>query len=108
MAAELAPDLPPEVVTALVAAWAQLYGLVGFELFGQFNNVVVEREAFFRHAAAGSPTVWAWCFPRLCRSGHAVAPCRLDSYGRPWSSGTRTTLPATVPDSASRMASRRR
>ncbi|GAA3901522.1 TetR/AcrR family transcriptional regulator [Streptomyces lannensis] len=52
MAAELAPDLPPEVVTALVAAWAQLYGLVGFELFGQFNNVVVEREAFFRHAAA--------------------------------------------------------
>ncbi|GAA3829224.1 TetR/AcrR family transcriptional regulator [Streptomyces chiangmaiensis] len=52
MAAELAPDLPPEAVTALVAAWAQLYGLVGFELFGQFNNVVEEREAFFRHAAA--------------------------------------------------------
>ncbi|MFC8146283.1 TetR/AcrR family transcriptional regulator [Streptomyces paradoxus] len=50
MAAELAPDLPPEVVTALVAAWAQLYGLVGFELFGQFNRVVEDRETFFRHA----------------------------------------------------------
>ncbi|MDN0196454.1 TetR/AcrR family transcriptional regulator [Streptomyces sp. S.PNR 29] len=51
MAADLAPDLPPETVTALVAAWAQLYGLVGFELFGQFNRVVEDREAFFRHAA---------------------------------------------------------
>ena len=52
MTAELAPDLPPEVVTALVAAWAQLYGLVGFELFGQFHNVVEDRATFFRHAAA--------------------------------------------------------
>jgi len=52
MAADLAPDLPPEAVAAMVAAWAQLYGLVGFELFGQFNNVVKDREAFFRHAAA--------------------------------------------------------
>ena len=51
MAADLAPDLPPEVVTALVAAWAQLYGLIGFELFGQFNRVVEDREPFFRHAA---------------------------------------------------------
>lgn len=50
MRADLAPDLPPETVTALVAAWAQLYGLVGFELFGQFNRVVEEREPFFRHA----------------------------------------------------------
>ncbi|MCW7941587.1 TetR family transcriptional regulator [Streptomyces hygroscopicus] len=52
MAADLAPDLPPEVVTAMVAAWAQLYGLIGFEVFGQFNKVVEDREAFFRHAAA--------------------------------------------------------
>ncbi|GGS53667.1 TetR/AcrR family transcriptional regulator [Streptomyces violaceus] len=51
MAADLAPDLPPETVTALVAAWAQLFGLVGFELFGQFHRVVEDREAFFRHAA---------------------------------------------------------
>ncbi|WP_225095893.1 TetR/AcrR family transcriptional regulator [Streptomyces sp. CoH27] len=50
MAADLAPDLPPEVAAAMVAAWAQLFGLVGFELFGQFTNVVEDREAFFRHA----------------------------------------------------------
>jgi hypothetical protein len=50
MAADIAPDLPPEVVVALVASWAQLYGLIGFELFGQFNRVVEDREPFFRHA----------------------------------------------------------
>lgn len=53
MAAELAPDLPAEAAAALVAAWAQLFGLVGFELFGQFNRVVEDRETFFRHAATG-------------------------------------------------------
>ncbi|WP_251092283.1 TetR/AcrR family transcriptional regulator [Streptomyces sp. Caat 7-52] len=52
MAADLAPDLPPEAAVALVAAWAQLFGLVGFEVFGQFHRVVEDREAFFRHAAA--------------------------------------------------------
>ncbi|MET8472380.1 TetR/AcrR family transcriptional regulator [Streptomyces sp. NPDC006422] len=52
MAAELAPDLPPEVVAALVAAWAQLFGLIGFELFGQFNKVVEDRSPFFAHSVA--------------------------------------------------------
>ncbi|GGS74172.1 MULTISPECIES: TetR/AcrR family transcriptional regulator [Streptomyces] len=51
LAADLAPDLPAEAAVALVAAWAQLFGLVGFELFGQFNRVVEDRETFFRHAA---------------------------------------------------------
>ncbi|MGW8064332.1 TetR/AcrR family transcriptional regulator [Streptomyces ziwulingensis] len=51
MAADLAPDLPPESVAALVTAWAELFGLVGFEVFGQFHRVVEDREAFFRHAA---------------------------------------------------------
>ncbi|OIJ89852.1 TetR/AcrR family transcriptional regulator [Streptomyces monashensis] len=49
MAADLAPDLPPEVAVAMVAAWSQLFGLVSFELFGQFRNVVEDREGFFRH-----------------------------------------------------------
>ncbi|MER5914928.1 TetR/AcrR family transcriptional regulator [Streptomyces sp. NPDC001982] len=53
MAADLVADLPPEVVAAMVAAWAQLFGLVGFELFGQFNRVVEDRERFFRHAVTG-------------------------------------------------------
>lgn len=50
MAADLAPDLPPTAVVALVASWAELFGLVGFELFGQFHRVVEDRETFFRHA----------------------------------------------------------
>ncbi|MEU8960126.1 TetR/AcrR family transcriptional regulator [Streptomyces sp. NPDC048491] len=51
MAADFAPDLPPAVAVALVAAWAQLFGLISFEAFGQFHRVVEEREAFFTHAA---------------------------------------------------------
>ena len=50
MAADFAPDLPPAVVAALVAAWSQLFGLISFEIFGQFNRVVEAREAFFRQA----------------------------------------------------------
>ncbi|MFF5724524.1 TetR/AcrR family transcriptional regulator [[Kitasatospora] papulosa] len=50
MAADLAADLPPAVVVALVSAWAQLAGLISFELFGQFDRVVEAREQFFRHA----------------------------------------------------------
>ncbi|MGW0843862.1 TetR/AcrR family transcriptional regulator [Streptomyces sp. NPDC002787] len=53
MAGDFAPDLPPEMVAGLVGAWAQLFGLVNFEVFGQFNRVVEDREVFFRHAADG-------------------------------------------------------
>ncbi|WP_026004482.1 TetR/AcrR family transcriptional regulator [Streptomyces sp. AA1529] len=48
---ELAVPLPPAVAAEAVAAWAQLFGLVGFELFGQFANVIDARDAFFDHAA---------------------------------------------------------
>ncbi|MEU9375136.1 TetR/AcrR family transcriptional regulator [Streptomyces sp. NPDC048255] len=51
MTADFAEGLPPEVTAALVAAWAQLVGLVSFELFGQFDRVVEDRPAFFTHAA---------------------------------------------------------
>jgi AcrR family transcriptional regulator len=50
MAADLAPDLPPEAVAALVAAWAEMSGLISFELFGQFENVVEDRDAFYLQA----------------------------------------------------------
>ena len=50
LSADIAPDLPPAVAAALVAAWAQLFGLIGFELFGQFNRVVEDRDTLFRHA----------------------------------------------------------
>ncbi|MCX5138485.1 TetR/AcrR family transcriptional regulator [Streptomyces sp. NBC_00338] len=52
LAADLAPGLPPAAAARLVAAWSQLFGLVSFEIFGQFNRVVEDREVFFRQAAA--------------------------------------------------------
>ncbi|WP_432753691.1 TetR/AcrR family transcriptional regulator [Streptomyces sp. JL2001] len=51
LTADVAPDLPPAVAVALVAAWSQLFGLISFELFGQFNRIVEERQAFFDDAA---------------------------------------------------------
>ncbi|MEU1472553.1 TetR/AcrR family transcriptional regulator [Streptomyces sp. NPDC005761] len=50
LAADLAPGLPPAVAAPLVAAWSQLFGLLSFEIFGQFNRVVEAREIFFRQA----------------------------------------------------------
>ncbi|MCZ4120536.1 TetR/AcrR family transcriptional regulator [Streptomyces sp. H39-S7] len=50
LAAELAPELPIPVIAALVSSWAQLFGLLNFELFGQFNRVVEARGAFFDQA----------------------------------------------------------
>ncbi|HEY9368959.1 TetR/AcrR family transcriptional regulator [Streptomyces sp.] len=52
MAADFAPDLPPELAITLVGAWAQLFGLVSFEVFGQFNRIVEDRDGFFDDAAA--------------------------------------------------------
>ncbi|WP_028811950.1 TetR/AcrR family transcriptional regulator [Streptomyces flavidovirens] len=51
LAADVAPDLPPPVVAALVAAWSQLFGLISFEVFGQFNRIVEDRDRFFDHCA---------------------------------------------------------
>ncbi|NEC63660.1 TetR/AcrR family transcriptional regulator [Streptomyces sp. SID9727] len=50
LAADVAPGLAPAVAAPLVAAWAQLFGLISFEVFGQFNQVVEAREVFFRQA----------------------------------------------------------
>ncbi|WP_407563496.1 TetR/AcrR family transcriptional regulator [Streptomyces sp. 184] len=44
--------LHPAAMARLTAAWSQLFGLVGFEVFGQFDNVVHAREEFFDRAAA--------------------------------------------------------
>lgn len=51
LAADIAPDLPPALAAALVAGWSQLFGLVSFEVFGQFNNVVEARDTFFAASA---------------------------------------------------------
>ena len=44
--------VPDEVAAGALIAWSGLFGLVSFELFGQFENVVTDRAAFFDHAAA--------------------------------------------------------
>ena len=51
LAIELAPELPIECLAALVAAWAQVFGIINFEVFGQFNRVVEARGPFFDQAA---------------------------------------------------------
>ena len=44
--------IPDDVAARTLAAWAGLFGLVSFELFGQFENVVTDRDAFFDYAAS--------------------------------------------------------
>ncbi|MFF9348990.1 TetR/AcrR family transcriptional regulator [Streptomyces sp. NPDC014734] len=50
MAADFAPGLPPGAAVPLIAAWSQLFGLISFEVFGQFNRVVEARDQFFSAA----------------------------------------------------------
>jgi AcrR family transcriptional regulator len=45
------PGVPDDLAARSLAAWAGVFGLVSFELFGQFNNVVTDRDEFFRHGA---------------------------------------------------------
>jgi AcrR family transcriptional regulator len=44
--------VPDDVVARALAAWASMFGMVSFELFGQFENVITERGAFFDHTVA--------------------------------------------------------
>ncbi len=43
-------DVPDDVIARAFTAWAGLYGTVSFELFGQFNNVIEDRAAYFDHS----------------------------------------------------------
>src|SRR5215472_1613391 len=45
--------VPDDVAARTLAAWAGLFGLVSFELFGQFENVITDRGTFFSYAASG-------------------------------------------------------
>ncbi|WP_433227695.1 TetR/AcrR family transcriptional regulator [Actinomadura formosensis] len=47
--AALPMEIPDDVIVRAFTAWAGLYGTVSFELFGQFNNVIEERAAYFDH-----------------------------------------------------------
>jgi AcrR family transcriptional regulator len=44
--------VPDHVAAGALVAWSGLFGLVSFELFGQFENVVTHRAEFFDYAAA--------------------------------------------------------
>ena len=39
--------LPERAAPRLAAVWAQLFGLISFEVFGQYNTVIEDREALF-------------------------------------------------------------
>lgn len=45
------PELQMAQVGGLIAAWAQMIGTIGFELFGHFTGVVVDNDAFYRTVA---------------------------------------------------------
>lgn len=40
-------DVPDAAIVRAVTAWSALFGLVSFELFGQFHNVIDATEAYF-------------------------------------------------------------
>jgi AcrR family transcriptional regulator len=45
----IAPGLPEELLMHAMVGWTHLFGAVSFELFGQLNNVIEAREAYFDH-----------------------------------------------------------
>ncbi len=47
-----APAVPPEVVVRAVIAWTQLFGMISFELFGQFVGSFEPADALFEYAVA--------------------------------------------------------
>jgi AcrR family transcriptional regulator len=44
------PGVTDDVAARALATWASVFGLVSFELFGQFENVVTDRSGYFDHA----------------------------------------------------------
>jgi AcrR family transcriptional regulator len=43
----VAPGLPEDLLMLGLTGWVQLFGVVSFELFGQFNNVIDARAEYF-------------------------------------------------------------
>jgi AcrR family transcriptional regulator len=50
LAAAIAPAVPAPVVLRGLIAWTQLFGMISFELFGQFAGVAEPADDFFRYA----------------------------------------------------------
>ncbi|GLW08626.1 TetR family transcriptional regulator [Microtetraspora sp. NBRC 13810] len=43
------PGVPDDVIARAVMAWTGLFGMVNFELFGQFNNAILDPATLFDH-----------------------------------------------------------
>jgi AcrR family transcriptional regulator len=50
LAATIAPELPADALTRAVVAWTQLFGMISFELFGQFVGSYDPTDDFFAYA----------------------------------------------------------
>jgi AcrR family transcriptional regulator len=46
---ELSPDLSEAAFTRGALGWTYLFGAINFELFGQLNNTINDRDAYFDH-----------------------------------------------------------
>ncbi|TGB11835.1 TetR/AcrR family transcriptional regulator [Streptomyces palmae] len=67
-------ELPAPALAGLVAAWAQLFGLLNFELFGQFTNVVEAREEFFAVSVGTLARAAGLCSPEGIAAEDPDAP----------------------------------
>lgn len=52
LGANIAPGLPPETLNRGLVVWTQLFGMISFELFGQFVGSVDPSDEFFDHAVS--------------------------------------------------------
>jgi AcrR family transcriptional regulator len=50
LAVMIAPDVPPRVLARTVVAWTQLFGMISFELFGQFARTIEPADELFEFA----------------------------------------------------------
>jgi AcrR family transcriptional regulator len=48
--AEVSPGLPPDALTRIAVAWSQLFGMISFELYGQFTGSFDPTDEFFAYA----------------------------------------------------------
>jgi AcrR family transcriptional regulator len=46
------PRVPGDMVIGALTAWAGVFGVISFEVFGQFNNVVTDTAGYFDRAVA--------------------------------------------------------
>jgi AcrR family transcriptional regulator len=47
ISAIICPDVPPALMSRALGAWLQLFGAISFEIFGELNNTIEDRRAFF-------------------------------------------------------------